>query len=159
VPPAIRATALALIVDGERLLVSEGFDDVKGERFYRLLGGGIEFGEAGAEAVAREVGEEIGARIASVEYLATLENIFIYLGAPGHEIARVYAVALADPGAYAGDEVPRRDETKAERTLWMPLGAFFSGAERLYPDGVVDVLEAEWRRRGADESGIQPDDG
>jgi 8-oxo-dGTP pyrophosphatase MutT (NUDIX family) len=147
--PAIRPTALALIFDGDRLLVSEGFDGAKRERFYRLLGGGIDFGETGAEAVAREVGEEIGARVASAEYIATLENIFVYLGAPGHEIARVYAVALADPAAYADDEIPRLDETRAERTVWMPVRAFVSGAERLYPDGIVEVLDAEWRRRRA----------
>jgi hypothetical protein len=55
VAPAIRATALAMILDGDRLLVSQGFDNAKRERFYRLLGGGIEFGETGADAVAREV--------------------------------------------------------------------------------------------------------
>lgn len=147
--PAIRATALALILDGDRILVSEGFDDVKGERFYRLLGGGIEFGETGAEAVAREVGEEIGARVAGVEYLATLENIYVYLGAPGHEIARVYAVALKDLGVYAHDQIQRLDETRAVLTLWMPVDPFLTGVETLYPDGIVRVLGAEWCRRRA----------
>jgi ADP-ribose pyrophosphatase YjhB (NUDIX family) len=147
VPPSIRATALALILDGDRVLVSEGFDDVKRERFYRLLGGGIEFGETGAEAVIREVGEEIGARVAGAEYLATLENIFVYLGAPGHEIARIYLVTLADLPSYACDEIRRFDETRAVRTVWMPVDAFLSVVERLYPDGAVDVLDSEWRRR------------
>jgi 8-oxo-dGTP pyrophosphatase MutT (NUDIX family) len=148
VPQAIRPTALALILDGNRLLVSEGFDDLKDERFYRLLGGGIEFGDTGAEAVAREVGEEIGARIARIEYLATLENIFVYQGAPGHEIARIYSVVLAELPSYVDGEIPRLDETRAVRTLWMSVDAFLTGAETLYPDGIVDVLEGECRRRG-----------
>ena len=148
-PPAIRATALALIFHGDRLLVSEGYDDVKRQRFYRLLGGGIEFGETGAAAIAREVGEEIGARVAGAEYLATLENIFVYLGIPGHEIARIYAVALAELPSQTGDQILRLDETRAERTIWMPVEAFLAGREKLYPDGIVDVVDAEWRRRGA----------
>lgn len=145
--PSIRATALALIFDSDRVLVSQGFDGVKGERFHRLLGGGIEFGETGADAVTREVKEEIGASVSGVEYVATLENIYVYLGAPGHEIARVYAVTLADRRFYSRDEIERLDETRAERTLWMPVEPFLSGVERLYPDGVVEVLDAEWRRR------------
>lgn len=37
----IRPIALGLAIKNNKLLVSEGFDKVKNETFYRCLGGGI----------------------------------------------------------------------------------------------------------------------
>lgn len=38
-PSEIRVLALALIRDGERLFLSQGYDSVKQQTFYRALGG------------------------------------------------------------------------------------------------------------------------
>jgi len=76
----IRAIAICLFLNGDRVLVNEALDPVKGLRFCRPLGGGIQFGETGAQAVAREIREEIGAKVTDVRYIGTLENIFTYLG-------------------------------------------------------------------------------
>ena len=51
---------------------------IKDETFYRPIGGRIEFGERGAETVAREIREEINAEVANLVYLGALENIFTY---------------------------------------------------------------------------------
>ena len=51
--PGIRPIALAIIRDQGRILVFEGRDPLKPETFYRPLGGGIEFGERGAEALRK----------------------------------------------------------------------------------------------------------
>src|SRR5437773_12568037 len=59
--PMPRTTALAVIRDADRLLLSEVPDAVKNVVGYRPLGGTIEFGERGHETVAREIREEIGA--------------------------------------------------------------------------------------------------
>ena len=59
----IRPIALGLAVKNNKLLVSEGFDKVKNETFYRCLGGGIEFLEKSSDALKREFKEEIGANI------------------------------------------------------------------------------------------------
>ena len=72
----IRAKALGVIQHEGRLLVFEGYDSVKDETYYRPLGGGIEFGETGAQAMAREIREEIGAEVTNVRYLGLSENIF-----------------------------------------------------------------------------------
>ena len=39
----IRPIVLGLAIKDNKLLVSEGFDNVKKQTFYRCLGGGIEF--------------------------------------------------------------------------------------------------------------------
>jgi 8-oxo-dGTP pyrophosphatase MutT (NUDIX family) len=87
-PQRIRALAVCVVRRGEEILVFEGHDPVKGETFYRALGGGIEFGETGAKAAARELEEELGTRPRDLRYLATLENIFVFDGEPGHEIVQ-----------------------------------------------------------------------
>jgi hypothetical protein len=51
----IRVKAMLLILDNGRLLVSPGYDEVKGEKFYRLLGGNVKFSEPAATAIRREI--------------------------------------------------------------------------------------------------------
>jgi len=88
----IRALAICIFRQDDAILVIEAFDSVKREVFYRPLGGGIEFGEASAAAVARELREEVGAEVCELRYLGTLENLFMYGGAHGHEIVQVHEV-------------------------------------------------------------------
>lgn len=44
-PQTIRPLAICVFRHAGRILVAEGTDEVKGETFYRPLGGAIEFGE------------------------------------------------------------------------------------------------------------------
>jgi len=74
----IRPIAVCLFRHENRILVSEGFDTVKQDYYYRPLGGGIEYGEPSREAVAREIREELGAEIENIRLLDVLENIFVY---------------------------------------------------------------------------------
>lgn len=85
-PGKIRPLTLCLIKYQDKILVGEGFDSKKNEVFYRPLGGGIDFGETGEEALIREFHEELAADLENVKYITTLENIYTYNGDPGHEI-------------------------------------------------------------------------
>ena len=62
-PQKIRATAQALILRNNQLLVYEGVDTQKNENFIRPVGGTIEFLELGKDAVVREFKEEAGIEI------------------------------------------------------------------------------------------------
>ena len=53
----IRPLTLCIIKNNDRVLVGDGYDSKKGEVFYRLLGGGIEFGEAAEEALNSSASE------------------------------------------------------------------------------------------------------
>jgi ADP-ribose pyrophosphatase YjhB (NUDIX family) len=134
----IRPVALAIIRRGEELLVFEGYDEVKAERFLRPLGGGIEFGELGHDAVRREIREELGVELNEVRHLATIENIFTCNGEDGHEIVMLYEAVFADETLYGTEQLDGREGTE-------PLPAFWVHPARLdgrplYPDGLSDLL-------------------
>lgn len=144
----IRPIAICLIQDPERdrILVLEGHDPIKGDLFYRPLGGGIEFGERGWDAVIREFQEELGAELEVLRHLATLENIFTYKGRPGHEIVLLYAGRLANPELYERDEIEgQEDNGKSFKAVWAPIPELLSGHKRLVPEALVELLP-RWQR-------------
>ncbi|WP_148616055.1 NUDIX hydrolase [Nocardioides rubriscoriae] len=64
--------------------------------YHRLIGGGVELGETSREAVLREVDEELGAAVHDLRLVTTVENIFRFDGALGHEVVFLYSGRL-DP--------------------------------------------------------------
>ena len=143
----IRALALCIVWRGEQILVSEGYDPDKPELFYRPLGGGIEFGERGHEAAAREMQEELGADLRDLRYLGTLESIFTYAGERGHEIIRLYAGTFTDPALYAQDEFVGHEAGYGDfKVIWRSLADFRDGQPPLYPDGLLEVLTSQAHR-------------
>lgn len=138
----IRVIVLGLIRRGDQILVFQGHDDVKGQTFYRPLGGGVEWGERTEDALVREFKEELGADLVDVRLLTVLENIFTYNGQPGHEIVFVYEAALADKSLYEKDLVPAYEEAAGEfEAIWKPVADFISGIEILYSEGIVELLK------------------
>jgi ADP-ribose pyrophosphatase YjhB (NUDIX family) len=143
----IRALALCVVRKEGRLLVFEGYDPAKQQTFYRLLGGGIEFGERGHQAAAREMREELDAELIDLRYLGTIENIFTYDGQPGHEIALIFEGTFADATLYArGEMTAHEDDGVTLRVLWKPLRDFGDGRAPLYPEGLLDLLTADAER-------------
>lgn len=137
----IRAIAIALIRHAGAIFVFEGHDRVKGETFYRPLGGAIDFGERGVEAVARELQEELGAALTDLSFLGIVENMFVFEGKPGHEIVLVYEAAFAEPHYYTMAETTGHEDNGLPfRALWKPLADFGTEGDRLYPDGLLDLI-------------------
>lgn len=137
----IRPLAICIFRHNNRILVSEGYDPIKKETFYRPLGGGIEFGEYSEETIHRELMEEIKAEVRDLQYLGTLENIFVWNGTSGHEIVQVYDGALKDSGLYGQAEVEGREANHERiRAMWMRLDEFGAGKLILYPDGLLELL-------------------
>ena len=150
-PPRVRPLALGLLLYEDRLLFAEGRDPVKGETFYRALGGEIEFGERGAEAVVRELREELGRGVRVRVALGCVENRFTYRGRPGHELVLEYVVEFA-PGEEPADLVPvaAREGDAVFTARWLPLAEVIAGAHRVYPEGLPQRL-ADWvNASGAD---------
>ena len=140
-PGKVRALAICLVQHDSKILVAEYHHKLKGDTFYRPLGGTIEFGERGSGAVAREFMEEIHARLGQIQYLGTLENIFTYNEQMGHEIVMVYSGVLVDQHLYALPVITAHEDDGGEfPAVWMPIEGFRKGQATLYPDHVLDLL-------------------
>ncbi len=137
---AIRPIAAAVIRDGDRILVWDDHDPSTGEVVAVPLAGGIEFGETGEAAIARELEEEIGATPSRVRYLGLLEDIFVWAGQKRHELYLVYDVDLADRAVYEADavDVVEPDGT-SYAARWRQLSEFSTSA-RLVPDGLLELI-------------------
>ena len=139
----IRPLAICVFRHRERILVSENFDSVKREHFYRPLGGRIEFGESAAETICRELMEELQVEVEpqSLRYLGAVENIFQYNGKPGHEIVLIYDGAFKEPKWYNQALIRGQEGDGAEiRAVWKTIQEFGKGKSILYPTGLLELL-------------------
>ncbi len=148
-PGEIRVLVLGLIRDGEyakrtqreRIFVSEGYDPVKQDTFYRALGGGVEFGETSRVALEREFQEEIQADLTNIRYLGCIENLFTFNGRQGHEIIQLYECDFAEPKFYQLESlVFSESETHKHRALWIDISRFKSRELRLVPEVFFEYL-------------------
>ena len=146
----IRALAICVFHRKGRILVNESHDPIKRETFYRPLGGGIEFGETSSEAVTREIQEEIGAKVTKMRLIGTLESIFTYLGAPGHEIVQVYDGEFVDQALYERHTVlGTESDGQPFQAVWKELESF-SAKKPLYPNGLLALLQSKAALLAAD---------
>jgi len=136
-----RAIAIAVLRRGDEILVSEVPDAVKGVTGWRPPGGGIEFGERGAETVVREIEEELSVRVEALRYLGTVENIFVYLGVEGHQLVRVYEARFSDPELYQRDQFDCVEANGVRFTCIWKRVAEFSERAPLYPDGLLELVK------------------
>jgi ADP-ribose pyrophosphatase YjhB (NUDIX family) len=140
----IRVIAICVFSRAGKILVNQGRDPVSNFAFVRPLGGGVEFGETGAQAVVREVREEVDAELCDIRYLGTLENFFTWAGKPQHEIVLVYDGRFADDRLYDRPYLEGR-ETDGEliRASWRDLEEI---AKCLVPGGLHALLQSRLSR-------------
>ncbi len=130
----IRVLVLGLIQDCDRLFVSEGYDSIKQQIFYRALGGGVDFGEYSFDALKREFQEEIAAELTNIYYLGCLENIFTYQGEKQHEFIQLYRCDFADSKFYQLEKIEFTEKKRKKNALWVPIEKFKSGELTLFPE-------------------------
>lgn len=136
----IRPIALGVARRDGDVFVGELFDSAAEERFYRPVGGGIEFGENSVDALRREFREELGVEVTVTNYLGTIENVFTFDGSRGHEVAIVHGICLPEEFSAA---LPVEGHEKDGTTFvaeWKSLSTFTEGDVPLYPEGLVSLL-------------------
>jgi 8-oxo-dGTP pyrophosphatase MutT (NUDIX family) len=141
-PNIIRPIAICVFRHDGRILAAEYCDPLKGQRFYRPLGGAIEFGEHSADTLAREIAEELGAAVTDLRYLGALENVFTYNGQTGHEIVMVYDGAFADLALYERPFLEGTEDSGTTfRAVWVSLADCADpAAPPVYPTGLLELL-------------------
>ena len=130
----IRIKVMCLVTDGDRVLAGHGYDNVKNEDFYRVLGGNMQFGETSEEGVRREIREELNSEIGDLKFLDVVENTFVYKGKPGHEIIFLFQGTLVDKEIYKKTKIHIVDIGYEFDAEWVLLKDVFAGTARLYPE-------------------------
>lgn len=137
----IRTVSLCLIRRNDQILVQETFDEALKKRFYRPVGGTVEYGENSKQTVIREVKEEIDAEIKEPKLIFVIENIFKYLDQIGHEIDFIYEAELIDKDLYNKDEIDGIEGETKYKAVWKPIMGFVNNQdEKLVPDGLLKLL-------------------
>lgn len=137
--PKIRPLVLGLARNENKILVSEGYDAVKDQFFYRFLGGGVEFGERFEEALIREFKEELNVNIEVQNKVCTLENIFTFEKRKGHEIVSIFEIKLPKE-IYDQSELKHYENSAIGRNLWIDKDEFVQRNKILYPEEVIEKL-------------------
>ncbi|MDB9371802.1 NUDIX hydrolase [Nodularia sphaerocarpa] len=140
----IRVLALGLIRDDGRIFVSEGYDSLKKETYYRALGGGVDFGETSEAALKREFQEEIQADLTNINYVGCIESIFTFNGKQGHEIIQLYECDFVDSKFYQLESLIFSEFSESKnhqhKALWVDIADFKSGKLRLVPEAFFAYL-------------------
>lgn len=139
----IRIVALGAVRRGDEILVEEAEQPDTGERFFRLLGGGVEFGEHSRAAVRREFDEELGVSLVDPVPVGTFEEVFSYGGEPHHELWRVYEVDIAEEWPYERDRFTFHEPDLGTDHVarWLPIDALREEGTTFYTPRVLDALE------------------
>lgn len=134
----IRPVTLGLIQKENKILVNEGYDKIKDQKFYRCLGGGIEFQEKSYEALKREFLEEIGKEITVKDFLGVSENIFTFEGKKAHELIFFYSAELKEEDYQ--EEYIMDENGKVNKAVWIDINDFKSNKSIIYPEEVLKYI-------------------
>ncbi len=135
----IRPNAQALIKHDGKILVQKGIDNATGVIFYRMLGGGVEFGEKSVDTIRRELIEELGLTILNEKLITIIENVFDFNTNQHHEICFIYEAEIEDKNLYTKDKIPRVDK-EGSYAEWVSTEEFKNSNLKLYPEGVVEYI-------------------
>lgn len=142
-PAVIRAKALCVLVYQGRILLVVYHDAAKDESFYRLPGGTVEPGERTADAVRREIHEELGSGLHGLRLLTVHENLFTFNDQPAHEIVFVYTAELERRELFTQENISVVESARTYQALWVPLAEALHGPMPLYPALDYSVLLAQ----------------
>jgi ADP-ribose pyrophosphatase YjhB (NUDIX family) len=103
---------------GHVLLHTEDRDD-----FWVLPGGRPRLHETSRDALAREMDEELGVRVAVERLLWVVENVFTYRGRRLHELALYYAMSLPEDSPYrdVGTDFSGHEGETTLHYRWFPI--------------------------------------
>ena len=136
----IRPLAIAIVRNGDQILVQHGFDSKKNQSFFRPPGGGIEFGEPAADSLTREFREELDAELCNLRLLQVTENVFQLEGKTGHEIVFIFEADFQDASFYGRSDLEIREPNSNTQASWVSVRELASGPTPLYPECLLDLL-------------------
>ncbi|WP_342384287.1 NUDIX domain-containing protein [Agrococcus sp. KRD186] len=130
-----RPIAIALIrrADGA-LLVTSAVEPGSGRTLVRPPGGGLDAGETAADAVARELREELGLAVTGIAPLGVIEHRVAFAGRELHELVHVLAATMR-----ADASLPPTTDA-GHPVWWLTPDRFGDASFELVPAGLLDLL-------------------
>lgn len=125
------SVARGIFCVGAHCLVARG----KGESFSHLPGGHVEAGENPANALVREIREELGRDISDMQYLGQLENTYDRGGDTIYEVNHLFRARLYPP--MREEALPQAKEDHLS-FRWVPIQDL--EAERLMPPAIIPYV-------------------
>ena len=136
----IRPIAISIIRNNDKMLVYERQDDITGEKFYRLVGGCIEFGESSNTALKREFEEELSLDIKNTKLISIFESIFTFNSKRMHEIVFLYESEFVDSSIYNKDIINGLEGDRPFNAIWILVANFLNKKHKIYPEEIIDYL-------------------
>ena len=136
----VRPIAISIIRNDDSMLVYEREDDVTGEKFYRLVGGCIEFGETSSIALEREFEEELSLQIENSKLISVFESIFTFNSKKMHEVVFLYSSDFKDDSNYRKSAINGLEGTRAFEAVWVSISDFLNHKYKIYPEEIVEYL-------------------
>ena len=136
----IRPIAISIIKRGNSILVYEREDDITGEKFYRLVGGCIEFGEQSSYALEREFREELSLEIDICKLLQVFESNFTFNAKQMHEIVFLYLSTFKNKSNYNKENISGLEGDRTFNAIWIPISDFLNYKHRIYPKEIIEYL-------------------
>ena len=125
-----------------KTLASKGHDEYKSETFYRIIGGGVEFGEKSEDGIRREIREELKCEIENLELVKIVENIYFYKGKPYHDVVFLYKGELSNKDLYQQEKIHIIEPYSEFDAEWISIDDVLSGKIILYPElDYSDILK------------------
>lgn len=130
-----RPIAIAIIrrADGA-LLVTSATEPGTGRTLVRPPGGGIDPGESGADAVARELQEELGVAITGIAPLGVVEHRVRFAGRELHELVHAFAATMP-----ADARIPSTTDA-GHPVWWLARERFDDAGIELVPAGLLALI-------------------
>ena len=146
----IRVKALAWIEDKGMLFVVKMHDAVKGDDYYRPIGGSVEFGERAHETVLREAREELGTEIALLAAPFVVENLFTCDGEAGHEVDFLFPARFTDIHFYERKVYKLHEDNGDDwEAQWLSIADCTTGTYRLVPEELTTWYVRKFSGGGA----------
>jgi 8-oxo-dGTP pyrophosphatase MutT (NUDIX family) len=143
----IRPIAICLFYNKGKILATVGYDKKTKQKYYRPIGGGIEFGETSQEALVREIIEELNEEVKNLKKLGIIENIFTYCGQAGHEIVFVYDGQFKNKDIYSKKKIIFSDNGEKDEAIWLDLKKIPNKKIPLYPDGLLSLINKKIKNK------------
>lgn len=135
-----RTIVLGLVKNFEgHILAFSGYDKKNGVKFYRPLGGGVDYGETSETALKREFKEEIGEEVKNLKLLGVVENIFTLDEKIGHEIVFVYECEFINQDLYTKETLELVDPDGYGKLEWVNVEKEVSSGSKIYPKPLYDL--------------------